>query len=472
MIIRIKVSLITTILAAGSWCLSQTKENIFWLGVSLTTYLIHIGIWTAFFIFIYFILYLISIRSIEYEKRFSLFVVLVSLLNLMDYGLGSIFGPASIWSKEIIVSWAAFTLIFPVSVAHLTFKIRNPEKSITNVIHICLIPCMLLIYYALPKDFIDLRIDKPFRNGNRHPIHLILFDMLSFENLFKDGMVAPNYPNFRSFSLQADTFLNSYSSGETTNQVVPRLLAGTDFVEISQDRTQWFVRRTADSNKVLLSSTETIFSLAYESGYNVFLQAFAFPYINNFEKYIQSGKIFPFDTLWRVGMHSLVWPILSPGGIQHQKTTAGILKNYLARIKDNSGNTLFYTHWNIPHDPFIFDSNGKMLSRFELIKQLIMRPERKLSYHNQLVGTDAIFGRLIRAMKDNGTYDKSLIIVTADTNVKDLSLNMKHVPLFIKQPSQSTLKLITTEVASLNLKSYLQHFMQTGKCDEKLLKAK
>ena len=471
MILRIKVSLIATILVAGSWCLAQTKGNIFWLGVSLKTYLTHIGIWVGFFIFTYLTLFIISKRSIELEWRLALFIIIVSLLNLMDYGLRGVFGPTSAWSKKVIVCWAAFTIIFPVIAAYISYKICNPEKSIKDVIHICIIPCILLLYYALPKDFVELSVDKPFRSGNRPPVHLILFDMLSYENLFKDGMVDSNYPNFRSFSLQSDIFLNCYSPGESTNQVIPKLLAGTDFVKINHAKTQWLVQVSADTEIALLSSFENLFSLAYEAGYNVFLQAFAFPYINNFEKYIQHGKIFPFDSLWRVGMHSLVWPIISPGGIQHQKTAECILNNYLARIKDNSWNTLFYTHWNIPHDPFIFNSNGRMLNRFGLIKQLIMRPERKISYFNQLVGTDAIFGQLISAMKDNGTYDKSLIIVTADTNVKDLGLNMRHVPLFIKRPNQSRLKLIKGEVTTLNLKTYLKHFFQTGICDEKQLQA-
>jgi len=141
----------------------------------------------------------------------------------------------------------------------------------------------------------------------------------------------------------------------------------------------------------------------------------------------------------------------------------------LSRIKSNDMNTLFFTHWNIPHDPFIFNANGEMLTRLELIKQLIVRPDRNRSYTNQLVGTDAVFGALIRAMKDHGSYDKSLILVTADTNVKDLGLNMRHVPLLIKRPNQAAFKLIKTEAASLNVKKYLKHFLQEGANDESLL---
>jgi len=472
MILRIKVSFIATILFAGGWCLSQTKGNVFFLGVDLKTYLTHVSIWLGLFILIYVTLLITSKRSIECERRISLFIIMVSSLNLIDYGLRSIFGQVSTWPKTIIVSWAAFTLIFPGSVAYAAFKMRNIEKSVIYAVRICTIPCILFIYYALPGNFTCLKLDKPFRDGNRPSVHLLLFDMLSYDILFKDGMVDPSHPNFKSFSIQSDIFLNCRSPGESTDQVIPKLLTGKDFKKIGHMDTQWIVGEPADGKEVLLSSFETFFSVAYEAGYNVFIQAFALPYINNFENYIQSGQTFPFDNLWRAGMHSLVWPMISPGGIQHQETTNSMLENYLTRIKENDSNTFYYSHWNIPHDPFIFDANGKMLSRFELIKQLIMRPERKHCYINQLVGTDVVFGKIMRALKDNGAYEKSLIIVIADTNVKDLNLDMNHVPLIIKHPNQSATKLIKTKVTSQNLKSYLKHFIQTGKCNEKLLKVK
>ena len=247
------------------------------------------------------------------------------------------------------------------------------------------------------------------------------------------------------------------------------MLTGINFASIDNTNTKWFVK-IKNSNKMLpLSSYETIFSLAYEAGYNIFFQAFAFPYLDNFENYIQSGRVYPFDRLWRQGMHSLIWPLLSPGGIHNQKTTESILDNYLMRINEDSQNTFFYIHWNIPHDPFVYDANGKKLNRFELTKQLILRGDRLLNYRNQLVGTDVIFGKIIKAIKDNNAYDESLIIVTSDTNILWLDFDMLHIPLFIKHPQQSTSRIINSKVTTFKMKNFLQHFLESRKVETNLL---
>ena len=136
-------------------------------------------------------------------------------------------------------------------------------------------------------------------------------------------------------------------------------------------------------------------------------------------------------------MHSLIWPLLSPGGIQHQKTTIEMLNDYVSRIHKNPRNTFFYTHWNIPPDPFIYDTEGQMLSRIELTKNLITKPDRKLNYQCQLKGTDKIFGQLMEALKNSGAYDQSLIIVTSDHNIKGCGFNMKHIPLLMELPELS-----------------------------------
>lgn len=466
---RVQFTIISTILFSGSWCLSQKEGNIFSLSLSFGAYLAQIGIWLGIALLVYLAFALAAKRSKEAENKMAVFIAIVSLLNLLDYGMRAVFGHVSAWPNEVLFSWAVLTLLLPALAAYVALKARMSRISIEKAIRIGIIPCILLIYYALPSEFAELRIEKPRRVKNRPPIHLIIFDMLSYDVLFKDIAVKPNYPNFKSFSGEADLFLNCYSPAESTGQVIPRLLTGIDFAEIGRFRTQWLVRIESSTKMVPLSSFETLFSLAHEAEYDVFLRAFAFPYLNNFGKHIQSGRTYPFDNLWRVGMHSLVWPILSPGGIQHQKTVECILHDYLSRIHENSKNTLFFTHWNIPHDPFIYGANGKKLGRLELTKQLIVRNNRMLNYHYQLIGTDEIFGQLIQAMKDSGTYDESLIIVTADTNAGGLGFDMQRVPLFIKRPNQSNPRIINSKVTNLKLTNYIRRFIKSGICENALL---
>jgi hypothetical protein len=381
----------------------------------------------------------------------------------------SVFGPVSVWSNAVLINWSIITLLYPVSAILLARRITPSRYLITTAMQICIVPAILLIFYALPSEFAVLKIEKPVNPGRRTPIHLILFDMLSYEFIFKNHRIDPEYHNLAALADSADVYINAYSPAGTTGQAVAYLTTGTDFENIGYRSNRWIVKKDVSNAKHYLSSYETLFSITRNHGYNVFLRAFALPYLNNFGEHVQSGKVYPFDTLWRVGMHSLIWPIINPGGLQHQKTSVDILNDYVTRIGTVPRNTFFYTHWNIPHDPFIYDSDGQMLGRIELTKNLITRPDRRLSYQYQLIGTDRTLGQIIEALKISETFEESLIIVTSDHNIAGYGFNMQHIPLIIKRPYQKASNTIDTKVTTHKLLSFIKYFIQEGECKNNIL---
>lgn len=467
---RLRVALVCTVLFAGSWCLGQTSSNLFWLSLSRETYLGHIAIWFSVSLFLYLSLSWIAKHSYDAENRLAFFLLGTAPLNLMDYGARAIFGEVSKWPREVLLVWGIMSvLIFPLAL-FATLRAKISRNFLEKAIQVAIVPCILLVYYALPSEFTVLKREKPRHHGNRPPIHLVLFDMLSYEFLFNDAKVSGDYPNFQSFSRGSDVFTNAYAPAGSTGQTIPRLLTGIDFAEVRHSSIHWIARTKGSSEMLPISSFETLFSSADKDGYDIFLRGFALPYLSNVGDHVQSGKTFPFNTLWRLGMHSLIWPVLSPGGIQHQRTVGSMLYEYLARIRRDSRNTLFYAHWNIPHDPFIYDRNGNMLSRSELIKQLISTPNREGMYKHQLRGTDAVFGQLIQAMKESGTYDESLVVVTSDHNIAGFGYNMKHVPLLIKRPHQNSSRIIRSRIATLKCADYIRSFIRSGKAKYTLLR--
>ncbi|MFQ5981689.1 MAG: sulfatase-like hydrolase/transferase [Candidatus Heimdallarchaeota archaeon] len=467
---RLKVAIICTVLFAGSWCLAQTPSNLFWLSLSRETYLKHIGIWLGILLFIYLALSWAGNHSHEAENRLALFFAAISPLNLLDYGMRSIFGEVSKWPKQILLIWAVISVLIFLLAVFAALRVHITRNFLHKAIQVAIPPCILLFYYAIPSEFIVLNIYKPRKNGDRPPIHLILFDMLSYEFLLNGSTISAHYPNFEAFSHEADVFTNTYAPGSSTAATIPRLVTGIDFVEVRHPTTQWIGRTNASTQMLPISSFESLFSSADKYGYDIFLRGFALPYLNNFGDHIQSGRTFAYNSLWRLGMHSLIWPILSPGGIQHQQTVDSMLQEYLTRIRRDSRNTLFYTHWNIPHDPFIYDQNGHMLNRIELIKQMITTPDREEKYKHQLRGTDAVFGQLIQAMKESGTYDKSLVIVTSDHNIAGFGFDMKRVPLFIKRPHQRSPRIIHSTVTTLKCVDYIESFIRYGNLENTLLR--
>jgi hypothetical protein len=466
---RIQFAIIFTVFFAASWCLSQGNGNIFWLCLSRETYFMHLAIWLSLGIFIFTILHSVGRRSNSGEGKVILFLFILSFVNIIDYGMRSIFGPISGWPKAVLINWSLMTLLYPAFAIFLAWKLSLSRYLIKIALQICIVPALLFIFYALPPEFAILEVEKPIQKGNRTPIHLILFDMLSYDFIFDNNRIKPVYNNFESFSNEADIYLNAFSPAGTTRNAVARLTTGIDFTNIGYNLNRMTVQKKDSVETDEISSYETLFSMANKGGYNVFLRAFALPYLNNFGEHVQSGKVHPFDTLWRIGMHSLIWPLLSPGGIQHQKTTIEILDDYVARISTIPRNTFFYTHWNIPHDPFIFNAEGQMFNRIELTKNLISKPHRRIQYQHQLIGTDKIFGKLLEALKNSGTYDESLIIVTSDHNIKGYGFNMKHIPLLIKRPYQHRSKILESEVTTYNLLDFLKYFIKEGECKNTIL---
>jgi arylsulfatase A-like enzyme len=106
------------------------------------------------------------------------------------------------------------------------------------------------------------------------------------------------------------------------------------------------------------------------------------------------------------------------------------------------------------------------MGRFELTKQLINGPERRIKYSHQLTGTDRMLGQIIQAIKDSGTYEESLIIITSDHNIKGFGFDMKRIPLIIKWPHQQKAKKVFSKVTSLDIFKMLNLFIQSQKYDE------
>ncbi len=466
---RFLTAAVCTLLLAGSWCLSSTPKNLFWLSLSKEVYLYQVAFWSALFACLYGALWAAGRRSRKFEDRTAFFLLMASPWNLLDFGMRSVFGETSAWPNTLLAGWSVATLSALPAALLVAWRFTPARATLGRLCRAALLPCAVLLYHAVPVEFAVVETLKPRGGGQGPPVHLMLFDMLSSDVLYEDGRVSDAFPHFRALADHSDVYLRARSPSGTTGQAVARLLTGIDFESVGHVRNLVVVRQPGEEEDRPLKEHETVFSIAKGRGYDVFLRSFAYPYVSNFGNAIQDGRIHPFNTLWRLGMHSLVWPMLSPGGLQHQATTDAILNAYLKRIEQGSKGTMFFVHWNIPHDPFIFDRHGNKLSRAVLTKHLIRRPDRMAAYRDQMVGTDAVLGRLVAAMKENGSYDEALLVVLGDHNVGELGLDMTRVPLLIKRPGQKKFFVIRSEAGTIGLFDYLKGYLASGNLDRSVL---
>jgi len=92
-------------------------------------------------------------------------------------------------------------------------------------------------------------------------------------------------------------------------------------------------------------------------------------------------------------------------------------------------------------------------------------------YVKQLMFADGKLGEIIKKLKDNDQYDKSLIIITLDHDkIRDESgRRRKSIPLFIKVPFQKSQHHVTKKVYTLNFKKFLSSFLESNAVDIKKL---
>lgn len=129
---------------------------------------------------------------------------------------------------------------------------------------------------------------------------------------------------------------------------------------------------------------------------------------------------------------------------------------FLSSLEETDGGRLDFVHVILPHQPWHYlpggqsygapDNPGFVLYGWDSEWAALSARQRHLL---QLQYTDAFLGRLIKRMKALGTYDDSLLVVTADhgiafkpkvaaRNVSDQNqADISWVPLFIKEPGQT-----------------------------------
>ena len=147
----------------------------------------------------------------------------------------------------------------------------------------------------------------------------------------------------------------------------------------------------------------------------------------------------------------------------------GVVDDFIAGMPDNP-RSLSLLHVTLPHIPWEFMPDGThyVSNRFAG-GDLATADSKAQATHDmqqmmlQLVYTDHELGRVIRRMKELGTWDEALFVVTADhggsfvpkdfRRIPDLANSgwILPIPLFIKYPGQTHGKVVPGDATSLDV---------------------
>jgi Sulfatase len=272
---------------------------------------------------------------------------------------------------------------------------------------------------------------EPGAKGTAGPPHVVLLILDEFPSdslLGRDGRIdAVRYPNFAALANDSVWFRNAASSYDSTTKAVPLILDGmAPRPGTSPDRH---------------GHPRSLFDMFHREGYRMVLSE-------------EASALCP-PSMCRGGRSRR--PAIIPNLV------AGRPERYarwLRSIRASRRATFWMKHLLLPHGPYLYLPSGARTRPRprDLLPGMNTSPgfhDEFLTRHNeqryllQLGFVDRLVGRLLRRLKEQGLYDRTLIVVTADhgisweagvetrrsvnsANVQELA----PVPLFVKRPGR------------------------------------
>ena len=262
--------------------------------------------------------------------------------------------------------------------------------------------------------------------GPPNVVLLILDEFPSDSLLGRDGRIdSVRYPNFAALAGDSVWFRNAASSYDSTTKAVPLILDG--------------MRPAAGTSPDRRGHPRSLFDMFARARYRMVASE-------------EASALCP-PSMCRGGLarRPAIIPNLLSGRPERYE-------RWLRSIRAGTRPTFWMKHLLLPHGPYLYLPSGAS-SRpkpRDLLPGMNTTPgfhDEFLTRHNeqryllQLGFADRLIGRLIRRLKEQGIYDHTLIVVTADhgisweagvetrravnpSNVQELA----PVPLFVKRP--------------------------------------
>ena len=471
----------TCLFFSRHFLLTGQQRNAFYYGQTLQDFV---------FVCVYFFLVVLIISIVfsavrkffpKQYKKIIFTTLYISIFPLLDF----IFISVSHRTYRPDLSWWIYpfvTFIYSPVIILISFKYQI-EKYGDRIIKILPFICIVIIYHMIPQSFSKNVVENEFIAPSKPsiPIHLIIFDGTSYDVL-NDQDLKHLFPNLNGlFANDSFVFEDAHSPGIHTVLSVPALLTGIEYDRFREENLQFLIAQSEDEDYEKLPIEGSLFQISKSNRYNNVLIGTYFPYGNIFGKYLTYGRVFPFYPKFSQLLPSPFAHLLYISHFHQRNIFLDAFNQYLSKIDSSPRNTFFFIHFPIPHEPFVFDSQGFVDQYWEVMLKG-GRYKYKERYVNQLMFVDKKVGEIVKKLKDNNLYDKSLIIITSDHNyfkVKEYNshylmyinmYNMTKVPLFIKVPFQKSQHLIKEKVYTVNVKKFLSSFFESGVVDIKELK--
>lgn len=348
-------------------------------------------------------------------------------------------------------------------VIFLGLLIRHASKMIYGLIMVLLAlsPLNLVAGWSLwnlrdTNTKIVINAPDHYERKEKIPYHnliVILFDELSYEYLYKDGLINPQYVNFQRLSSISDNYHKAISPGNQTLTAIPGMLMGRRYDNLIMKYDAVYKITKEHEEEFLKTETDNLFAIAKAKGYKTYAFGSYLPYCEMFDQSLDECQSFSvynyanvetqFSLLNPVITTFILWPRQKPQGYIKNMAASQLQRKQTEQVftltlksLDEKARIFMFAHINLPHLPFVFSRNGYYENKEPYL-------QNKENYQKQLEYVDHLLGVLLNKMEENGTFESSEIIVLSDHNYRIMFPGREnHIPLLIKKPYQKIKKNI------------------------------
>ena len=289
-----------------------------------------------------------------------------------------------------------------------------------------MIPSLVAASFARqPRDVEQFLRPLPAAQGSHRRIVWLLFDGMSYYELFVHRWPGLQMPNFDRLRAESVTFSDMQPDGSFTEEVIPSLFLGRTIMYVRGTPTGWMLYQTTRHAPWRpYDSDTTLFADAHREGWTTGAVGWYNPYCRLLRDQLDScsmaltplpdhfsrdrstwqNAVAPISGMWearaRAKSADQDWTLLDQAGSAADTGLIGFVRRADTLIADDRID-LCFIHFPIPHPPGGYNRKTGQI-------------EDGGSYIDNLALSDRVLGRMLDDIAKTGAADQTTLVVSSD----------------------------------------------------------
>jgi hypothetical protein len=267
---------------------------------------------------------------------------------------------------------------------------------------------------------------QPPSPANHPRLVWIVFDELSYDQLFEHRASDLSLPNFDALRSASSVYTQVQPAGFKTEKVLPSLLIGKTVTEISYTSSnQLRIRANGGRTWEPFDASQSLFAEAYRNGWHTGVVGWFIPYCPTFEQWVDRcywegwgltngpmSTYVGFRPNVAISLKVLAEKLVAPGKsvsdevsfqVEQRLTSFQELEAHSIATLQSPDLDFVFLHLPLPHPPAIYDRHTGQFVR-----------TAGYSYLDNLALTDRVLGNMLSILKASPRWSQTTLVINGD----------------------------------------------------------